>query len=135
VAEAGDSSVIATEEVFDMRNLSVRSNERGKRLRGIIDWERIERTVIEGSGRRHGVSSVVVRRRSSVAFRRQGILKDSCPRGGLYRRRNCISSRVGQTILENANPARLNLQKAMIKKRCRGSVSSYFTDDDVSCTS
>ena len=42
VTEAGDGSVIATKEIFDMRNLSVRSNERGKRLGGIIDWERIE---------------------------------------------------------------------------------------------
>ena len=135
MAEAGNGSVISTEEVLDMRNLAIGSNERGKGLRGIVDRERIEGTVIEGSGRRHDVSSVVVRKRSSVVFRRRGILKGSCPGGNLYRQRNCISSRVGQTILENANPARLNLQKAMIRKRCRGSVSSYFTNDDVSCTS
>ena len=135
MAEAGDSSVVSTEEVLDMQNLSIRSNERGKGLRGIVDRERVEGMVIEGSGRRHGVSSVVVRRRPSVVFRRRGILKGSCPGGNLYRQRNCISSRVGQTVLENANPARLNLQKAMIRKRCRGSVSSSFTDDDVSCTS
>ena len=42
MTEAGDSGVIAMKEILDMRNLSVRSDERGKRLGGIIDWERIE---------------------------------------------------------------------------------------------
>ena len=42
MTEAGDSSVIATKEIFNMRNLSVRSNERGKGFGGMIDWERIE---------------------------------------------------------------------------------------------
>ena len=77
MTEAGDSGVISPKKIFDMRNLSVRSNERGKRFGRIIDWKRIERTVVEGSGRRHGVSSVVAGRRSSVGFRRQEILKDS----------------------------------------------------------
>ena len=77
VAEASNCSVVSTEEIFDMRYLSVRSNKRGERFGGIVNWKRIERAVVEGSGRRHGVSSVVVGRRSSVGFRRQEILKDS----------------------------------------------------------
>ena len=77
MAEASDCSVVTMEEVFDMRYLSVRSNERSERFGGIIDWKRIERAVVEGSGGGHGVSSVVVGRKSSVGFRRQEILKDS----------------------------------------------------------
>ena len=133
MTKAGDSSVISSKKIFDMRNLSVRLNERGERLRRIIDWKRIERTVVEGSGRRHGVSSVVAGRRSSVEFRRQGTLKDSRPGDNLYHRRNCISFRIGRTILENANLTRLSLQRVITKKWCRGSVSSYFTDGDASC--
>ena len=75
--EVGDGGVVPPEKILDMRNLSVRSNERSERFGRIIDWKRIERMVIEGSGGRHGVFSVVVGRRSSVGFRRQEILKDS----------------------------------------------------------
>ena len=124
--EAGDSHVISSKKIFDMRNLSVGSNERGKRLGRIINWKRIERMVVEGSGRRHGVSSVVAGRKSSVEFRRQGILEDSRPEDNLYRRRNCISFRIGRTILENANLTRPGLQRVITKKWCRRSVSSYF---------
>ena len=133
VTEAGNGSVISSKKIFHVWNLSVGSNKRGKRLGRIIDWKRIKWTVVESSGRRHSVSSVVEERRSSVEFQRQGILKDSWPEDNLYRWRNCISFRIGRTILENANPTRLGLQRVITKKQCRGSVSSYFTDGDASC--
>ena len=42
MTEAGDSSVISSKEIFDMLNLSVRSNEGGERFGRIINWKRIE---------------------------------------------------------------------------------------------
>ena len=53
MAKAGDCSMVSSEEIFDMRYLSVRANEGGEGFRGIVDGERIERSVVEGTSRGH----------------------------------------------------------------------------------
>ena len=53
MAKAGDCSVVSSKEIFEMRYLSVRADEGGEGFRGIVDGERIKRSVVEGTSGGH----------------------------------------------------------------------------------
>ena len=45
--------MVSSEEIFNMGYLSIRTDEGGEGFRGIVDGERIERPVVEGTSGGH----------------------------------------------------------------------------------